>query len=63
MGNNKYIFFDKDEYNKIYNSGKGVTKQVNQNLNLEDKNGIDENNNNNLSTIKNKYNISYKKQK
>lgn len=54
MGNNKYIFFDKDEYNKIYNSGKGVTKQINQNLNLEDKNEVDENNNNNnLSTIKN----------
>lgn len=53
MGNNKYIFFDKDEYNKIYNSGKGVTKQINQNLNLEDKNENDEKYNNNLSTIKN----------
>ena len=33
MGNNNYIFFDKYEYNKIYNSGKEVTKQINQNLN------------------------------
>jgi len=53
MGNNNYIFFDKDEYNKIYNSGKGVTKQINQNLNLEDKNENDDKYNNNLSTIKN----------
>ena len=53
MGNNKYIFFDKDEYNKIYNSGKGLTKQVNQNLNLEDKNEIDDKYNDNLNTNKN----------
>ena len=53
---NKFIFFNKDEYNKLYTSGKGVTDQINNNLNLN------ENNNNNegeekfsyqLSTIKN----------
>ena len=50
IGRNKFVFFNKDEYNRLYNSGKGLTEQINQNLNLN------ENNNNNdyqLSTIRN----------
>jgi hypothetical protein len=67
MGKNKYIFFNKDEYNKLYNSGKGITEQINKNLNLNESNNnnndINNNNTNNndidekfnyqLSTIKN----------
>ena len=32
-GKNRFIFFNKDEYNKAYNSGKGLTDQINNNLN------------------------------
>ena len=55
LGKNKFIFFNKDEYNKLYNSGKGLTKQINQNLNLNENNNneIDEKYNYQLSTIKN----------
>ena len=62
----KFIFFNKDEYNKIYNSGKGSAEQITHNLHLNEKNinnnNINNNNNNNeidekynyqLSTIKN----------
>ena len=55
---NKFIFFNKDEYNKLYNSGKGLTEQITQNLNLNENNinynnEIDEKYNYQLSTIKN----------
>ena len=57
IGKNKFIFFNKDEYNKLYNSGKGLTKQINQNLNINENNNnnneIDEKYNYQLSTIKN----------
>ena len=54
--NNK--FFNKEEYNKLYNNGKGLTDQINQNLNLKvnnsnNGNDIDEHINYQLSTIKN----------
>ena len=53
--NNKFIFFDKEEYNKLYNSGKGLSDQVNQNLQLNEINNnfMDDKNNYQLSTIKN----------
>ena len=52
---NKYIFFNKDEYNKLYSKGKGLTEQINQNLNLNENkmNENDEKYNYQLSTIKN----------
>ena len=52
---NKFIFFNKDEYNKLYNSGKGVTGQINNNLNLNENNNneVDEKFSYQLSTIKN----------
>ena len=55
IGRNKFVFFNKDEYNRLYNSGKGLTDQVNQNLNLNENNNneIDEKYNYQLSTIRN----------
>ena len=56
IGKNKFVFFNKDEYNRLYNSGKGLTEQVNQNLNLNENNNnneIDEKYNYQLSTIRN----------
>ena len=54
---NKYIFFNKDEYNKIYSTGKGLTEQINQNLNLNENNvnnnEIEEKYNYQISTIRN----------
>ena len=52
---NKYIFFNKDEYNKLYSKGKCLTEQINQNLNLNENkmNENDEKYNYQLSTIKN----------
>ena len=65
-GKNRFIFFNKDEYNKAYNSGKGLTDQINNNLNINVKesnstsnrkngntNEIEDKNNYQLSTIKN----------
>lgn len=65
-GKNRFIFFNKDEYNKAYNSGKGLTDQINNNLNNNVKesnstsnrkngntNEIEDKNNYQLSTIKN----------
>ena len=63
-GKNRFIFFNKDEYNKAYNSGKGLTDQINNNLNMNLKesntnqksdniNENEERNNYQLSTIKN----------
>ena len=65
-GKNRFIFFNKDEYNKAYNSGKGLTDQINNNLhiNLKESNSNtnrksgntnenDDKNNYQLSTIKN----------
>ena len=56
-GKNKYIFFNKDEYNKIYSTGKGLTEQINQNLNLNENNvnnnEIEEKYNYQISTIRN----------
>ena len=65
-GKNRFIFFNKDEYNKAYNSGKGLTDQINNNLNINEKdinstsnrkngntNEIEDKNNYQLSTIKN----------
>ena len=65
-GKNRFIFFNKDEYNKAYNSGKGLTDQINHNLNINVKesnstsnrkngntNEIEDKNNYQLSTIKN----------
>ena len=55
IGRNKFVFFNKEEYNKLYNSGKGLTEQVNQNLNLNENNNneMDDKNNYQLSTIRN----------
>ena len=52
---NKFVFFNKEEYNKLYNSGKGLTGQINQNLNLNENNNneIDEKYNYQLSSIRN----------
>ena len=52
---NIFVFFNKDEYNKLYNSGKGLTGQINQNLNLNENNNneIDEKYNYQLSSIRN----------
>ena len=57
-GGNENKFFNKEEYNKLYNNGKGLTDQINQNLNLKVNNNnngsdIDEHVNYQLSTIKN----------
>ncbi len=65
-GKNRFIFFNKDEYNKAYNSGKGLTDQINNNLNINVKesnstsnrkngntNEIEDKNNYQLSTVKN----------
>ena len=65
-GKNRFIFFNKDEYNKAYNNGKGLTAQINNNLNINVKesnstsnrkngntNEIEDKNNYQLSTIKN----------
>ena len=65
-GKNRFIFFNKNEYNKAYNSGKGLTDQINNNLNINVKesnstsnrkngntNEIEDKNNYQLSTIKN----------
>jgi len=65
-GKNRFIFFNKDEYNKAYNSGKGLTDQINHNLNINVKesntttnrksgnsNENEDKNNYQLSTIKN----------
>jgi len=65
-GKNRFIFFNKDEYNKAYNSGKGLTEQINHNLNINVKesntttnrksgnsNENEDKNNYQLSTIKN----------
>jgi hypothetical protein len=66
-GKNRFIFFNKEEYNNAYNKGKGLTEQINNNLNINMKEGDNETNkktiNNNieneernnyqLSTIKN----------
>ena len=65
-GKNRFIFFNKDEYNKVYNSGKGLTEQINHNLNINVKdsnsnsnrksgntNENEDKNNYQLSTIKN----------
>ena len=48
-GKNRFIFFNKDEYNKAYNTGKGLTSQINNNLNINVK---DSNSNNNNSVRK-----------
>ena len=67
-GKNRFIFFNKDEYNKAYNKGKGLTEQINHNLNInvkesnstnnkkngnENMNENEDRNNYQLSTIKN----------
>ena len=56
----KFIFFNKDEYNKLYNSGKGSAEQITHNLHLNEKNNINninnDNNNNNNNEIDEKYN-------
>ena len=65
-GKNRFIFFNKDEYNKAYNNGKGLTEQINHNLNINVKesnsnsnkkignsNENEDKNNYQLSTIKN----------
>ena len=67
-GKNRFIFFNKDEYNKAYNKGKGLTDQINHNLNInlkdsnsnnnkkngnENMNENEDRNNYQLSTIKN----------
>ena len=67
-GKNRFIFFNKEEYNKAYNKGKGLTEQINSNLNINIKesdnnandnkkalnnNENEERNNYQLSTIKN----------
>ena len=65
-GKNRFIFFNKDEYNKAYNSGKGLTDQIHHNLNINLKesnnnskrksgntNENEDKNNYQLSTIKN----------
>jgi hypothetical protein len=53
----KFIFFNKDEYNKLYNSGKGSAEQITHNLHMNEKNiNNDNNNNNNNNEIDEKYN-------
>ena len=54
----KFIFFNKDEYNKLYNSGKGLTEQITHNLHLNENNNNynNNNNNNNINENDEKYN-------
>ena len=56
----KFIFFNKDEYNKLYNSGKGSAEQITHNLHMNEKNINNDtnnnNNNNNNNEIDEKYN-------
>jgi hypothetical protein len=54
----KFIFFNKDEYNKLYNSGKGSAEQITHNLHMNEKNinNDNNNNNNNNNEIDEKYN-------
>ena len=60
-GKNRFIFFNKDEYNKAYNSGKGLTDQINNNLNInlkESNTNQKSGNNNNENEERNNYQLS-----
>ena len=62
-GKNRFIFFNKEEYNNAYNKGKGLTEQINNNLNINMKEGNNETNkkiinNNNENEERNNYQLS-----
>ena len=62
-GKNRFIFFNKEEYNNAYNKGKGLTEQINNNLNINMKEGDNETNkktinNNNENEERNNYQLS-----
>ena len=62
-GKNRFIFFNKEEYNNAYNNGKGLTEQINNNLNINMKEGNNETNkktinNNNENEERNNYQLS-----
>jgi hypothetical protein len=55
----KFIFFNKDEYNKLYNSGKGSAEQITHNLHMNEKNINNDNNNNNNNNNNNEIDEKY----